>query len=462
MTTVVACITTRGFRNKLTDPKVQIANLNCLGQLTRGKMEQDGLGIEIFVGSVTSEFKYFYELNDLPKSISSPSALYADDCCFWESGSNNEQLYHLCQTSLNSVAAWCTKWGFSASPSKSAAVFFTKSKTIAHKLTLCSSAIPLKKEYKYLGVIFQRNVASTSHVDYVHGKCLTRLNFLRMLKGTSWGASKRPLLSLNRTFIWLVIKYGMKAYFFSALSSVDPILKFQNEALCICTGAMKSTPLICLQHAYQEMPLHLRHKYLSLKLRAHLCTFSDHPALSVVTDSWNETFSDVAGFCSFNQMTKQMWPTDHFNASTLLLPQKNVWLIPRPTVDLHIQAYSRASNQIVILQAYLSHLHRHYAQHTHIYTDGSKTTSRAGCGMYVPQSGNKTSIGLNKCSSLFIAELYGIVTALYWIFSTKCRTSLIITDSLTALQTIQNVSWKKNPLITRACLLYFNLCWVHD
>ena len=66
------------------------------------------------------------------------------------------------------------------------------------------------------------------------------------------------------------------------------------------------------------MPLHLWHKYLSLRLRAHRCTFSAHPALSVVTDSWHEAFSDVAGFCSFNQMTKQLWPNDHFNASTLL------------------------------------------------------------------------------------------------------------------------------------------------
>jgi len=133
--------------------------------------------------------------------------------------------------------------------------------------------------------------------------------------------------------------------------SVDPILKIRNEALHIHTGAMKSTPLICLQHACQEMPLHLQHKYLSLRLRVHLCTFSAHPALSVVTDSWHEAFPDVAGFCSFNQMTKQLRPNDHFIASTLLIPNKPVWLIPRPAIDLHMQAYSHASNQTVILQA---------------------------------------------------------------------------------------------------------------
>ena len=207
------------------------------------------------------------------------------------------------------------KWGCRTFPSKSTAVLFTKKrKTVAHKLTLCSSDIPLKKEYKYLGVIFQRNGAYTSHVDYVHSKCLKRPNLLRMFKGTSWGASKRPLLSLYWTFIRPVIECGMEAYFFSALPLVELIVRIQNEALRISTGAMKSTPLICLQHACQEMPLHLPHKYL--RLWAHLCTFSDHPALSVVTDSCHKAFLDVVGFCSFNQMTKQLWPTNHFNAST--------------------------------------------------------------------------------------------------------------------------------------------------
>jgi len=168
--------------------------------------------------------------------------------------------------------------------------------------------------------------------------------------------------------------------------------------------------------------------------------FFAYPALSVVTYSWHKAFPDVAGFCSFNQMTKQLWPNDHFNASTLLIPNKPIWLIPRPTIDLHMQAYRHTSNQTVILQAYLSHLNRQYPHHTHIYTDDSKTTSRAGCAMYIPQSWYKTSIELSKHFSVFTAKLCGIVTALYWIFSTNSRTSVIIMDSLSVLQAIQSVS----------------------
>jgi len=105
------------------------------------------LGNGIPQGSVLSLILFTIAINDLPKSISTPSALYAEDCYFWESCSNIKQLYHLCHTSLNKIAPWCRKWGFRASSSKSAAVLFTtKRKAFAHKLTLCSSGISLKKE----------------------------------------------------------------------------------------------------------------------------------------------------------------------------------------------------------------------------------------------------------------------------------------------------------------------------
>ena len=207
--------------------------------------------------SVLSLILFTIAINDLPESISTPSALYAEDCYFWESCSNIEQLYHHCHTSLNKIAAWCTKWGFRASSSKFAVVLFTKKRTtFAHKLTLCSSDILLKKEYKYLGNILQRNGAYTFHLDYVHSNCLKRLNLLRMLKSTSWGASKRPLPSLYRTFIQPVTEYGMEAYFFSALSWVDPIPKIQNEALRICTGAMKNTHRLSLFNMHAKKCLY--------------------------------------------------------------------------------------------------------------------------------------------------------------------------------------------------------------
>jgi len=108
------------------------------------------------------------------------------------------------------------------------------------------------------------------------------MNALRLLKCTNWGAETRSLLNVYRSIIRPVIEYGMEAYFFSSVTSLDPLFKVQYEALRLCTGAMRSTPTICLQHTCGEMPLEIRHELLWLKYKAHLLTFLEHPTKTLI------------------------------------------------------------------------------------------------------------------------------------------------------------------------------------
>jgi len=195
--------------------------------------------------------------------------------------------------------------GFKISASKTVAVLFTiKAKPQPIKSVFQSTTIPLRKEYKYLGVTFQSNGLYHSHIQHVFNKCQKRLKILRLHKGTSWGTAKDPLLTIYRSLIRSVIEYGMEAYFFSSQSSIIPLFKVQSNALRLCTGAMPSTPIVCLQHACHEMPLHIKHRLFCLQYKVHLLTFRKHPGLSLVTDCWQEIFRDSRNFCSFNMFTK--------------------------------------------------------------------------------------------------------------------------------------------------------------
>jgi len=93
----------------------------------------------------------------------------------------------------------------------------------------------------------------------------------------------------------------MEAYFLASTSLLKPLQKIQNDALRLCTGALVSTLVICLHRACNEMPLNIKHKFLRLKL-AHLLSFSDHPALSLTEDCWQEHFPDSPDFCSLNML----------------------------------------------------------------------------------------------------------------------------------------------------------------
>jgi len=98
-------------------------------------------------------------INDLPKRITSHAALYADDFCCWECGCDITLLNQLCQRSLTKMCKWCEDCGFKRSSTKSAAVLFTrKHNPEPTSLDLQDGTrLPLKKEYKYLGLTFQRN-----------------------------------------------------------------------------------------------------------------------------------------------------------------------------------------------------------------------------------------------------------------------------------------------------------------
>jgi len=81
----------------------------------------------------------------------------------------------------------------------------------------------------------------------------------------------------------------------------------------------------------------------------------------------------------------------------------------------------------------LSHLNYVYDDHTYIYTDGSKTANKAGCGVYIETQTILYSTQLNKFSFVFSTELNGMLQALYWISSNDIRRAWIIADSLNAL-----------------------------
>jgi len=166
-------------------------------------------------GSVLSPILFSLMINDLLKRITSHAALYADDFCFWECGSDITLLNQLCQRSLTKVCKWCEDCGFKLSGTKSAAVLFTR-KHNPEPISLRmedSTRLPLKNEHKYLGLTFQRNGSYSTHIQKVVAKCRARLNVIRMLKGTSWGADKCPLLTVYMSLVRSVIEYDMKAYF---------------------------------------------------------------------------------------------------------------------------------------------------------------------------------------------------------------------------------------------------------
>ncbi|KAK3578465.1 hypothetical protein CHS0354_038555 [Potamilus streckersoni] len=79
-----------------------------------------------------------------------------------------------------------------------------------------------------------------------------------------------------------------------------------------------------------------------------------------------------------------------------------------------------------------------YTEHTLVYTDGSRDTSnnRTASAYVVPSIRHKIIARLPNGCSVCTAELWAINQALHWIGTHNHTTYLIISDSLSALQTL--------------------------
>jgi len=165
--------------------------------------------------------------------------------------------------------------------------------------------------------------------------------------------------------------------------------------------------------------LNIKHKFLCLKFKAHFLSFSDHPALSLTEHCWQERFPDSPGFCSFNMSTKTEVDPSVFAAAPVRIPNIPPWSIQKPVIDLTLVQFVHQTASAFVAPVFSSHLHNMYDQFVKIYTDGSKTSERAGCGIYIVDRNLRYSITINKFSSSIASELFAILHALYLAYSLK-------------------------------------------
>ena len=82
-------------------------------------------------------------------------------------GTDIQHLNNLTQASLNNVETWCETNGFKISVNRSAAILFTKKRKNKNvSLMLYNQTLELKKQVKYLGIIFQDNGIYSAHARY--------------------------------------------------------------------------------------------------------------------------------------------------------------------------------------------------------------------------------------------------------------------------------------------------------
>lgn len=400
-------------------------------------------------GSVISPILFTIMINDIFSHVQSDigRSLFADDGALWKRGRNVAHVKQRIQEAINLVEEWSYSWGFKLSVEKTKVVLFTKKKIIDNiEVKMYEQKLEQVKSFKFLGMWLDTKLTWIEHINRIVDKCKKIINIMRCLTGRDWGASRNGLRKINIALIRSVLDYGCFIYGRASKTALQKIEVVQAQALRICSGAYKTTPIAALHVEMGEVPLRLRRKQLMMNYWINLQGQSENgnPAKSVLNPSW-EYEKDQKKFFGWDsvEVAKEMGLNNKgFNVSRPVAVTPP-WLFPVAFMDLNLldrsSDYKNIANMSGMIEERIKTI---YHEYTAIYTDGSKKmdTGKTGFGVFIPEVGVSIKKRTTDHLSIYTVELMAIITALYWIEESGLKKAVICSDSSSALMSIKALS----------------------
>ena len=404
-------------------------------------------------GSILSPTLFILKMNSIVKCVSGEvdCSLYVDDLLLTCQSPNLSVAENKLQQCLNKLEVWCNKNGFKFSPTKTNCVhFFNGTAFRQPDLKLNNHKIPVIKEQKFLGVIFDSKLNFKSHIEYVKAKCLKAINLLRVVSNKEWGGDRTTLLKLYRALVRSKLDYGSVVYGAARPSYLSSLETVATQGLRLALGAFRTSPRESLHAEAGELPLSLRRQKLSLQY-----------AIAISNNPQNPTYKTVFNhrlIHLYQSKPKTIKPLglrikpfiEHLgvNISDIDSYKQNTapYELPIRHIILDLQEFKKDETAPEIFKSQYREIKYRYKDHCPVYTDGSREDDRVAAAA-VADSVIHTC-RLSKHSSVFTAEARAIELALDHIILANDNKFIIFSDSKSVLQAIAK-STHKNPRIRR-------------
>ena len=398
-------------------------------------------------------------INSLPTEVK--STLYVDDLTIYMSGSSTSLIERRLQIAINHLQKWCDTTGFQFSAPKSVAMHICRVRRCpkaAHQLSLNNSPISCKDSHTFLGLRIDSSLTWEDHIKYLKGDCLKRMNLLKHLSHTSWGADSKSLLRIYTSIVKSKLDYGNEAYTSASPSLLKKLEPIQNQAIRISTGAFKSSPIKSLEVISNTKPLQISQEIKQLNYLTRVIANKSNPINMIINSSGILEDEDLPTQEDLTKLQKQMFT----NRAKLLLtkynldltsvmeenpPHSSPWEIGNVSVCQEISKCNKKDfNPVVLKNLFLSHLLQDHNDEYIVYTDGSKTDS--GVGFSLVAQDRSISRRLPVSASIYTAELSAIMEAINLTATIPDPTIVIITDSRSSIQGIVK-PFSRHPLIQK-------------
>ena len=383
----------------------------------------------------------------IPKHIH--HSLFVDDVQITYADHSMHKVNQTLQPVINAMYTWATHNGFTFSPSKTQCIVFHSAPNFPLQPNLSLNNIPLLivPAAKFLGLHWDSQLNWKHHVNNLVTSCHPILNLLRTLTSLSWGADMYIMHHIYKLVLRPKLDYGCIVYGSASDAMLGRIQTIQNDALRICSGAFRSSPVKSMQVLFNEPSLSDRRDDLLCRFFFKTRCFISNPVHQCFNDPILTRFlANSAASRKSIPVRSEQTLTSLSIATQPVLPFRShperSWCLFRPTYDTNLVSPLAKSipNFYPLFRDYADST---YPNFKHVYTDGSRDDS--GVGSAAVFGHRSLTATLPKVASVFTAELHALKLALSLITNhllTQPRDTryLICTDSLSAIQALQSVS----------------------
>ena len=426
------------------------------------KSEEKHMKLGLPQGSSLSPTLFNLLISDIPHLNDVLIQEYADDLMISATANSLEDAITRIRIAVREIEEWATTNKLNLNPAKTKAMMFTKRRiTEVPTLTVKGNDIEWTKTFKYLGLTFDAPTLTwKTHIEDICRQGNQRLNILKSLAGTTWGAERTLLLQVYTSYIRPKLTYGIAAVASAPDSRIDFLNRIQSAALRTALGARKTSPIAALQMEANIPPLDIHIKELCCKFYLKIRSQEEtHPLMqSMIQDQtienklWSGHFKKTLTKRAQGIMRCWRIPVETQIEDQ---PQRTFppWNRPALNIKMELEEPVKKGECIQRLRTIaLMTIEENYKDHFHIFTDGSKIENSTTSALWIPELEFKQGWKLEEgeLTTIMTAEMFAIRKAMEWIllnyiFIDK-QNFVIFTDSMSSLASLQNSSTSKCPI----------------